>query len=576
MAFDGIAVAALVAEAANKLSGGRIDKVTQPEKDEIVLAVRAGGANHRLLLSANATFPRLHFTVHTKENPATAPMFCMLLRKHIQGGRIVSITQPGLERVVRINIEARNEMGDLEEKTLILEIMGRHSNIILVADGMVLDAAKHVNASLSAVRQILPGREFADAPAQDKLDPLNTDKARFLGVLSGTTVAKAIFHNYIGISNFSAGIICQMAGIDPGTQASALGDMQKTTLFEAFGQAIGGDTPYILYNDAKNPQGFAFFGREVFGDGFTQTFESPSQLVEYFYSSKDNNDRIRQRSQDMRRLVQNLIDRCVKKADIYAKTEVEIEGRNTMRLYGELITANIYAISAGAKLLTSQNFYEEDLPMVEIALNPQKTPAENAQAYFSKYNKQKRTAEALATQRLQNEEELAYLEAVMQSIAQSDTVADLVQIREELQEQGFVKKPKKTGKKRAETATKPLHFITADGFNIFVGKNNQQNDQLTKSADKDDIWLHTKHIPGSHVIVQAKAGQVSDAALEEAVNLAGFYSKGRGGSMVPVDYCPRKNVRKPTGAKPGMVIYDNYKTAHITPDEGRVKSLTQK
>ncbi|MCL2620302.1 MAG: NFACT family protein [Defluviitaleaceae bacterium] len=576
MAFDGIAVSALVAEISDKLVGGRIDKVTQPEKDEIVLAVRAGGANHKLLLTANATFPRLHFTTKHKESPAVAPMFCMLLRKHIQGGRIVEVAQSGLERVVKIHIEALNEMGDLTKKTLIMEVMGRHSNIILVADGVILDAVKHISASVSTIRQVLPGRDFVEVPSQDKHDPINTDEFEFYEILDGNTVAKAIFHNYTGISSFSAGIMCQMAGIDPSIQANTLEGEQKSALFQAFQKGTGRNfESYILYNNQKNPQDFAFFGQEVFGEEFTQQFTSPSELVEYFYGSKDTADKVRQRSQDMRRVVQNLIDRCVKKVDILAKTQAEIADRDTLRLFGELITANIYAIKAGAKSVSVQNFYEEDLPMLEIELNPQKTPAENAQVFFKKYNKQKRTAEALVVQTAQNEEELTYLEAVMQSIVQSDTVSDLVQIREELQEEGFIKRVKSKGKKRQEVVVKPLHFVTSDGFEIFVGKNNQQNDQLTKSADKDDIWLHTKHIPGSHVILKAKAGQVTDVALEEAVNLAAFYSKGRGGSMIPVDYCPRKNVRKPAKAKPGMVIYDNYKTAYITPDEERVKVLTQ-
>lgn len=576
MAFDGIAISALVAEISYKLIGGRIDKVTQPEKDEIVLAVRAGGANHKLLLTANATFPRLHFTTKHKENPAAAPMFCMLLRKHIQGGRIVEITQSGMERVAKIHIEALNEMGDLTKKTLIVEIMGRHSNIILIADDIILDAIKHIPANISTIRQVLPGRDFVEAPKQDKFDSLNTDESEFYGVLGGITVAKAIFHNYTGISSFSAGIMCQMAGIDPDIQASTLDQGQKSALYQAFQKGISGSfEPYIIYNAQKNPQDFAFFGREVFGDGFTQEFTSPSELVENFYSNRDNVDKIRQRSQDMRRVVNNLIERCVKKADILAKTQEEIAGRDTLRLFGELVTANIYAIKAGAKSVFVQNFYEEDLPLIEIQLDPQKTAAENAQAFFKKYNKQKRTAEALITQTAQNQEELAYLEGVMQSIVQSDTVSDLVQIREELQEEGFIKKAKSKGKKKQEIAVRPLRFVTSEGFEIFVGKNNQQNDQLTKSADKEDIWLHTKHIPGSHVILKAKSGQITDTALEEAVNLAAFYSKGRGGSMVPVDYCPRKNVKKPAKAKPGMVIYDNYKTAYITPDEERVKALTQ-
>ncbi|MCL2574980.1 MAG: NFACT family protein [Defluviitaleaceae bacterium] len=544
MAFDGIAVAALVAEVSGKVVGGRIDKINMPEKDEIVMTVRSQGGNLRLLLSCNASFPRLHLTAAAKENPITAPLFCMMLRKHLQGGRIIAITQPTLERIVRIDIDAYNEMGDLVRKTLVLEIMGRHSNIILIDGDMVLDCIKHISLGTS-VRPMLPGRQYLPVPSQDKKSPFELDKASFTYPL-----------DYIGISKFSSGIFEQMMGKLYDNFAGVMQDVAEGKFF-----------PYILFNNANNPQEFAFFGREVFGEEFTRVFASSSDMVEFYYGAKDTQDRVRQRSADMRRVVSNLIERCVKKADVHQKTLRDIADKDRLRLFGELINANIYAIPSGARSVRLQNFYDENWAEIDVPLDVQKSAVENAQMYFKKYNKQKRTVDALVVQMAQNEEELAYLEAVMQSIEQAENVADLVQIREELQQEGFIKKAKTKGKQKAPLATKPLHFTSSDGFDIFVGKNNQQNDQLTKAADGADIWLHTKNYPGSHVIIRNKNGEVSQQALEEAANLAAYYSKARNSSMVAVDYCPRKNVKKPAKAKPGMVIYDNYKTAYITPKE---------
>jgi predicted ribosome quality control (RQC) complex YloA/Tae2 family protein len=583
LAFDGVALGALAAEM-EKIVGGRIDKIAQPERDEIVMTVRAYGANHRVLMSCNANYPRIHFTAVAKESPLAAPMFCMVLRKHILGGRISGISQPGLERIVRLHIEARNEMGDLGEKTLILEVMGRHSNIILVDGAVILDSIKHVSAGVSAARQVLPGRAYDPPPKQDKLDPLSLDFSSFSEVLGtlgregALSARKAIFHNYTGISSNTSGIICQLAGLDPEIPIGTLPGDAKFGLFQAFANMMaklqsGDFTPYLLYGQNggrdKNPSSFAFFGRELYVGGgfardFIKDFDSPSELVEFFYKSRDRGDRIRQKSADMRKLIQNLIARQVKKADLQQKTLREIEGRDQLRLFGELITANIYAISAGDADFTTQNYYEEDLPMVKIPLDPQKTPAENAQIYFKKYNKQKRTAEALEVQMAQNAEELAYLEAVAQGIETAETMADLAQIREELQQEGFVKKRSEVRGQKSEVS-RPLQFIGPDGYEIFVGKNNRQNDELLRGADREDMWLHAKNIPGSHVIIKSKNGEISNAALEFAANLAAFYSKAKGGSMVAIDYCQRKNVKKPPKAKPGVVVYDNYKTAFITP-----------
>lgn len=553
MAFDGIAVAALVHELGAKLAGGRIDKINMPERDEVVLTIRAGGENHRLLLSCNANYPRLHLTKKIKENPLAAPLFCMMLRKHIQSGRVISIEQSGLERIVHINIEAYNEMGDLGQKTLVIEIMGRHSNIILMDGDVVLDCIKHVSLGTS-MRPMLPGREYIPVPKQNKKNPFELKADDFTHPL-----------DYIGISKFSAGIFEQMQGESHEVFNGVMNDIAR-----------GIFAPYILFNEEQKPQEFAFFGSEVFCGDFIRRFEYPSEMVEFYYGTKDVSDRIRQRSSDMRRVVQNLIDRCINKEEIHQKTLRSIENRDELRLFGELINANIYAISSGAKSVKLQNFYDENWAEVDVQLDERKTAVENAQMYFKKYAKQKRTADALVVQRAQNTDELAYLEAVMQSIVQAEDMADLSQIREELQVEGFIKRIKNKGKqqKAKSVTTKPLQFVTLDGYNIYVGKNNAQNDQLTKSATADDIWLHTKNYPGSHVIVQAKNGQVSNEALEEAANLAAYYSKAKGSSMVAVDYCPRKNVKKPAKAKLGMVVYDNYKTAYITPSEERVKKLS--
>jgi len=545
MAFDGIAISAIVNELQILISG-RIDKITQPEKDEVVIAIRAKGANHRVLLSCNASYPRLHFTEKSKENPLVAPMFCMALRKHLQGGRIVSIVQLGLERIVHINIEAHNEMGDLTKKTLILEVMGRHSNIILIDGAGVIDSIKHISLGMSS-RPVLPGRPYISPPMQDKKDPFELDEATFTKPF-----------DYVGISKASA----ERIGESFSDFYEVMTDVKKANF-----------TPFIYFSSKENPQTFGFFKREIFGQEHIQGFDSASRMVEFFYASKDTGDRIKQKSADLRKLVGNLIARAVKKADLQERTLQEIAGRDELRLFGELITANIYAIKQGDKAISVQNFYEENMPFVSIELNQQKNPAENAQIYFKKYSKQKRTAQALDVQMEQNAQELMYLEAVMQSIEQAENVADLAQIRAELAEEGFVKKrPQGSKKQQKESTSKPMRFLS-EGYEILVGKNNKQNDELLRIADKDDIWLHTKNIPGSHVIVRTKGDEISQKTLEAAVNLAAYYSKGKESSMVAVDYCPRKNVKKPKSAKPGMVIYETYKTAFVTPDEGKVNEL---
>ena len=580
MAFDGLMISAIIYELSENLLGGRIDRVFQPEGDEVVLSLRNKGANHRLLLSANANFPRLHLAAGQKENPLTAPMFCMLLRKHIQGGRLTAIDQPDFERVVRLHIEGFNEMGDVVQKILIIEIMGKYSNIILVEDGRVLDSAKHVSYGQSSVRQILPGRDYVPAPSQNKRNPLLLNREDFFALCTqgGQPARKLIYQNYTGLSPFSAGLICALANVEAETPPD---EAQFAALFNAFANVMEKMrqkefTPYALRDADDAPAGFAVFGQELYDDKFTKSYNSPSHLIEDFFAAKDNFSRIRQKSQDLRRLVQNLIERCVKKADLHEATVAEAADRGRLKNFGELITANIYAIPMGATSFAAINFYDENMPEIQIPLDPAKTAAENAQMYFGKYNKQKRAVTALQEQMAQNQEELLYLEGVREALNHCIDEADLAQIREELAAEGFVKKAPQSGKKQRIVKAKPLHFVSSDGFDIFVGKNNAQNDELTlRFADQHDIWLHTKSIPGSHVILRAKGGKVSDTALEEAAGLAAYYSKGRDSGLVAVDYCPRRQVSKPRGAKPGMVIYEGHKTAFVASSGQKPESRSQ-
>ncbi|MCL2573090.1 MAG: NFACT family protein [Defluviitaleaceae bacterium] len=581
MAYDGIMIAAVTHELSEKLINGRIDKIHQPENDEIVLAIRSRGANHRLLLCANASFARAHLVMGAaqKENPLTAPMFCMLLRKHLQGGRIVDIKQPDFERIIHIVVENFDEMGEVVQKTLVMEIMGKYSNIILTDGKTVLDSIKHVSYGQSSVRQILPGRPYTVPPSQDKQNPLALDEQSFTSICNeneSLAASKLVMHNYAGIGPLSAIIICQIAQIAPD---QPLPQPKQKTLFVTFADTMknvqnGVFQPFVILNHNTIPEKFAVIGRGTYGDEFVQDFAMPSELAEFYFAAKDTGEALRQKSQDMRRHVQTLIERAAKKAQMHEATLADIEDREILRLYGELITAGIYAISMGDKVYNAQNFYEEDMPIIAIPLDPTKTASENAQKYFAKYNKQKRTFVALQQQMTQNMEELQYLEGVREAIGNSSEEADLTQIREELAEQGFIKRRETKKKKGKEKKAKPLQYISSDGYEILVGKNNAQNDELTlRIAAQDDIWLHTKNIPGSHVILRAQNGKVTDTALEEAAMLAAYYSRARGGSLVPVDYCPRRQVKKPSGAKPGFVIYEGHKTAYITTDEGKINAM---
>ena len=579
MALDGITVSSIVWELKDKLLGGRTDKIYQPQKDEIIVGVRSIGSNFKLLLSANPSHPRIQLTSVNKENPMTPPMFCMVLRKHIAGSKITNIYQPDFERVVILELDSLNEMGDPTTKRLTIEIMGKHSNIILTDENnRILDSIKHVSHETSSVREVLPGKEYAAPPSQGKINPKKLNEDEFLQIFSEKLTLKLqqiIYQSYIGISPAMASEICCRAGVDASLHGEELEMDGRKQLFAAFASIMHeiettSFAPEIIYDDkACKILDFSPVEMTQYNEFKKISYSSVSEMLEAFYSQRDNAYHIKQKAHDMRRLVVSNIERCVKKKEIQIKTERENQGLEEWKLKGELLTANIYAIEKGMNTIKVVNYYDEGLPEMEIALDTTKTPAENAQRYYNKYNKAKRTLSAIEIQRKQNEEELIYLEGILIAIDASTDEADLNDIRNELVEQGFIKRKrgdKKTGKQQKKS--KPLHYISSDGFDIYVGKSNIQNDELTiHFAKSNDIWLHTKNIPGSHVIIATNDNtSIPDQTLIEAANLAAYNSKGKDGSNVPVDYCPRKNVKKPGSAKPGLVIYENNKTIYITPD----------
>jgi len=580
MPLDGVTVSAIVHELREKLLDGRIDKVYQPEKDEIILQIRAKGANHKLLISAGNEQPRIHLTQYNKDNPMKPPQFCMVLRKHLSGGKILNISQPDFERIVEIYVESMNEMADLSVKRLSVEIMGKHSNIILTDEnGVVLDAVKHISFDKSSVRQIIPGVRFTTPPG-GKQNPLDTDKTGFdasISAVNGEKIQTLIFRAYNGLSPVMSSEICERAGVPPESTLEQLSPEQKEGLYDSFRACMEDIRAHkyvnaVYTNDTGKPKDFASLLMTQYSCYGKTVFDSPSEMTENFCRERDSAYRMTQKTADLRKLVQQNIERCAKKADIYLRTLDEIKDREADRVKGELLTANIYSIKKGMTNLTVQNYYAEGEPEVTVPLDPELSPSENAQSYFKKYNKAKRSFAALQDQIKHNTEDLSYLAGVQNAVDSAADESDIADIRDELAETGFIKKHSKRQKIKK---SKPLKYISSDGFDIYVGKNNTQNDELTlRFASPDDIWMHTKEIPGSHVIVKANGKTVSETAIREASLLAAYYSKGRQSSQVPVDYTFKKYVKKPSGAKPGMVIYEHNKTLYITPDEGLVKMVT--
>lgn len=566
MAFDGVTIANIVKELKDTLLGCRINKIAQPEADELILTIKGSCGQKRLFISADASLPLVYLTDVNKPSPLTAPGFCMLLRKHLQNGRIVDISQPGLERIIHISIEHLDEMGDLCKKILIIEIMGKHSNIIFCNDkGMIIDSIKHVSGLISSIREVLPGKAYFVPQTQDKANPLETDFDSWQNKILTKPVAiyKAIYGGYTGISPILAQEICYRAGVEGDMPTAALTFADSQKLFDTFTQMmqqikLGKFAPHIAYT-GKAPVEFAAFSLTMYTGEQDRIvpYDSMSLLLENYYAEKNTLTRIRQKSSDLRRIVQTVLERNIKKYDLQLKQIQDTDKRDIYRIYGELLNTYGYGVAPGSKSMEALNYYTNE--MITIPLDPQLTPSENAKKYFEKYNKMKRTYEALSELTLQVKEEIDHLESISAALDIALQEEDLVQIKQELAENGYIHK--RSGSKKEKITSKPFHYISSDGFHMYVGKNNYQNDELTfKFATGNDWWFHAKNVPGSHVLVKSNGETLlPDRTFEEAGRLAAYYSKGRNQDKVEIDYVQKKHVKKPGGAKPGFVVYyTNY------------------
>lgn len=566
MAFDGITIACIVKECRDKLINARIYKIAQPEKDELILTCKVGGGSkeqYRLLLSADASLPLCYFTEENKKSPMTAPNFCMLLRKHIQNGRIVDVSQPGLERIIRFDIEHLDEMGDLCRKSLIVEIMGKHSNIIFVDDcDKIIDSIKHISGAVSSVREVLPGRDYFVPMTVEKKDPLSISKEEFAQAIREKSVAlyKAIYGHLTGISPLMAQEICYLSDVDADFPTNSVTDAQIEGVYQGFEQVMAhvkeGDFAPVVYYEGATPKEYAAFELSHMAGLTKEKYENMSILLYHYYHEKNIVTRIRQRSVDLRKIVQTALERNVKKYDLQAKQLKDTEKRDIYKIYGELLQTYGYGVKPDSKSLTCTNYYNNE--EITIPLDPMFSPLENATKYFEKYGKLKRTYEALTTLIQETGAEIEHLESVMTAIEIARKEEDLIQIKEELIQSGYIKR--KSGNKRERITSKPFHYVSSDGFHMYVGKNNFQNDELTfKIAEGGDWWFHAKKIPGSHVILKSAGKEVPDRTFEEAASLAAHYSKAGKLDKVEVDYIEKKHVKKPAGGKPGFVVYyTNY------------------
>lgn len=569
MALDGIFLYSLLNNMNDILLNSKIDKINQPEKDEIILTLRKDRKNHKLLISASSKFPRIHFTEEPKENPLKAPMFLMVLRKYLIGGKINKITQKDGDRIVILTIESSDEMGFNSIYSLIIEIMGRHSNITLVRDrdNKVMESIKHITPDINSYRVLYPGVEYIYPPASKKLNPMNFSKEDFIKFIKENELEfndSFFFKTFTGISKPVSKELYNKC-----IESNIFINNEKEELFtftKDFFEHLLEHTEYLIYKDNNGiyKDFYCYKFNHAFGDLSSTSYDSPSTMLDNFFYTKDKQERLSSRSTNLQKLINTNIERCKKKAKILNENIKEGQTKENYKIKGDLLTSYIYSIKQGDKETTVLNFYSEKEEYLTISLDPNKSPSQNVQSYYKKYNKLKKSEEWAIEQLKKNDEELEYLNSVLTNIHNVDSYNEIDQIKAELIETGYIKfKAQKKGNKKVK-ADKPLHFISSKGFDIYVGKNNIQNDYLSlKFAHKNDIWLHTKEIPGSHVII--KGSNIDDVTLSEAAIIAAHYSKGKENSKVPVDYTEVKNLRKPNGAKPGMVIYYTNKTIYADP-----------
>lgn len=565
MAFDGITISNLVYELNECLTGGGIQKIAQPEKDALLLTIKNNKKAYRLVLSAGASLPLVYLTEENKVSPITAPNFCMVLRKHLNGARILSISQPGLERVIEIKLQNLNELGDETVKYLMVELMGKHSNIIFLnEDKQIIDSIKHVSALVSSVREVLPGKPYFVPNTREKQDTFSVTEFTFCQEIleKPMPVIRAIYSSLTGISSSVAAEIAYRAGIDGDSSCKSLSQEEKKAVYQEFHALITNVKthkflPNIVFKDHE-PIEFAAFPLHIYECFETKQYHTMSEVIEYYYGEKDVISRIRQKSVDLRKIVTTLLERNRKKLLLQEKQMNDTNKREKYKVYGELLQTYGYQCNSDDTVLTCINYY--DNKEISIPLDNSLSPIENANKYFNRYNKLKRTYEALTTQIQETKDEITHLESVLNALDIARREEDLSAIKEELIESGYIRKKASNKKNRALKKSKPMHFRSSDGYDIYVGKNNYQNEELTfKFASGNDWWFHAKGIAGSHVIVKCNGEEPPIQTFEEAAALAAYFSKGRGSDKLEIDYTIKKNVKKPNGSKPGFVVYyTNY------------------
>lgn len=581
MALDGLVLHAIVHEL-RACVGGRINKIHQPTENDVIMHIRAQGQNVKLLLSANPTYPRVQITEQSSLNPMDAPMFCMLLRKHCESGVIEAVEQIGMERVIRMQIRHRDELGDMSTKHIIVEIMGRHSNIILLdpATETILDGIHHVTPAISSYRIVMPGSKYVTPPEQDKQNPLEADASAFKQALSqdpGEEESKEkpehkLVAAFSGLSPLIAKEIVsrsrQDGNIENENDLSAL-----WTAFDGVMTAVRQHRYEPVIIEQKGT-GKLFFAMTPLTHitGISTSYATPSDCLEHFYGDKAERDTVKQRVADLLRFLHNEANKNVKKLEKLQETVDDSKEADKYRILGELLTASLHMIKRGDREVEIINYYDEDQALIKINLDPLLNPSENAQRYFKKYTKMKNSTAIVEEQIAQTHQEITYLNSLLQQLSVA-SLTDIEEIRDELMEQGYVRdRNKKQRKKKKKDKPALACYLSSEGVPIYVGKNNTQNEYLTnRLASSMDTWLHTKDIPGSHVVIRSDS--FSETTLLEAAQLAAYFSQAKHSSQVPVDYTAIKHVHKPNGSKPGFVIYVNQKTLFVTPDENMIKQM---
>lgn len=583
MPLDAVCLSGVVRELRDSILGLRVEKIQQPARDQIILTLRG---NKKLLLCAGASQSRIHLTGLTRENPAAPPMFCMLLRKHLSGGRLAAIDQPALERVVILTLDIVDELGEPGRRRLVFECMGRYSNLILL-DGQerIIDCLRRVDMEMSEKRQVLPGLFYHLPPVQEKTDPLAISQSDFRAMLAaapdGTDAAQWLLDCFFGLSP----LVCrELASMDCGDREHIWNAEDRERLagtFTVWQEMVRGEngkrfTPWMLTKDGK-PADFSYMPIEQYGKAMEGTpWDAFSPMLDAFYETREQLERVRQRGADLQRAASSARDRARRKLALQEKEYAQTQDRDRLRISGELITANLYRMERGQTVLRAQNYYEEGCPEVDIPLDPLLTPQQNAAKYFRRYGKAKTAEKYLSEQMELARRERDWLESVLDELSRAETEQDFNDIRRELREAGHLKGPVSGRKEPRRAPGRPRAFRSSGGFRILAGRSNTQNDQLVREAFKTDYWFHTQRIHGSHVILCAQGQEPDEASMTEAAILAAYFSQGREGGQVAVDYTQVRNVKKPNGARPGMVVYDPYQTAYVTPSEELVKRLEEK